>query len=126
MRQKLTQKRLERVVSHDSGVRKRLALAMKDRRRGLVDAVALAEGVILVNHRVNRAALHKRANLRHFRGRENGGDSAVYITTLLPLFLILEERLFHGLDFPDLRRAASVARRDSRVRVHGQREITVD
>src|SRR6266436_1881142 len=48
--QKLIKKRLKSVVSHDSGIRKGLAFAMKDRRRRLLDPVGLAKGVILVNH----------------------------------------------------------------------------
>src|SRR2546430_9557310 len=94
--QKLIEKRLESVVSHDSGVRIGLPLAMKDRRRRLVDPIGLAEREVLVDQGIEGTALYKRANLGHFGGRENDGDRAVHIATLLPLFLILEERLFHG------------------------------
>src|SRR5712691_2593356 len=99
---------------------------MKNGGGGLVDAVGLAEVVILVDHGIERAALDERANLGHFRGGENGGYRAVDITSLLPLLLVLEERLFHRLHFAELRCGSSVARGYARVRVHGQGEIAVN
>src|SRR5207302_10796538 len=45
---------------------------------------------------------------------------------LFPLFLILEERLFHGLNLTELRGCASVARGYTRVRVRGEWEIAVN
>src|SRR5260370_37451284 len=99
---------------------------MKDGGRSLVDAVGLAKRVILVNQRFEGTALHKRADLGHFRGGENGGHSAVHVAALFPLFPILEERLFHGLNLAELRGGASVARGYPRVRVHGKGEIPVN
>src|SRR5260370_2814299 len=99
---------------------------MKDRGGGVVDAVGLAQRVILVDGGVEGAGLYESANLVHFRGGENGSDSAVHIAALFPLFLILEERLFHGLDFAKLGGGTCVASGYPRVRVHGEREIAVD
>src|SRR5260370_23972758 len=99
---------------------------MKDGGGGLVDAIGLAQRVILVDGGVEGAALDESANPVHFRGGENGSDSAVHIAALFPLFLILEERLFHGLDFAKLGGGTCVASGYSRVRVHGEREIAVD
>src|SRR5260370_14371088 len=124
--EKLIEKLLENVVGHDAGVGIGLALAMKDCGWRLGDAVGLAKGVILVNHGIESAALYKRANLGHFRGGENVGDAAVHVPTLFPLFLILEESLFHGLHLAELRGGAGVACGDPRVRVHGEREIAVN
>src|SRR6266403_5446523 len=99
---------------------------MKDSGGRLVDVVGLAECVILINQWLKRAALNQRENFRHFRSGEDGGDGAVHIAVLFPLFLILEKRLFHGLNLADLRGGTSIARGYTRVRVHGEREIAMD
>src|SRR5260370_19050668 len=69
---KLIEKLLENLVGHDAGVGISLALTMKDSGGRLVDAVGLAERVIFVDGGIERATLHERANLGHFRARENG------------------------------------------------------
>src|SRR5437879_2776170 len=99
---------------------------MENRSRGLVDPVGLAQRVVFVDGGLERAALDERANLGHFRSGENGGDSAVHVAVLFPLFLILEERLFHGLNLADLRGPTGVTRSYTGVRVHGEREIAMD
>src|SRR5260370_30033388 len=124
--EQLIEKRLENVVGHDAGVGIGLALAMKDGRWSLVDAIGLAKRVVLVDGSVERTALYQSANLGHFRGGENVGDGAVHVPTLFPLFLILEESLFHGLHLAELRGGAGVACGDPRVRVHGEREIALN
>src|SRR5712692_2190442 len=99
--EKLIEKRLENVVGHDAGVGIGLAFAMKDGGGRLVNAVGLAKIVLLINHGVEGAAFDERAKLGHFRWGEYGSDSAVHITVLFPLFLVLEERLLHGLNFAE-------------------------
>src|SRR5260370_30676254 len=84
----------------------------------LVHAVGLAERIILVNHGIEGAPLNERANLGHFRGGKNRGDNAINIPALLPLFLILEERLFHGLHFAKLGSGAWEAGSGPRERMH--------
>src|SRR5260370_19538342 len=109
LREKLIEKLFEHVVAHDAGIGVGLALAMKDSRGRLVDSIGLAKREVFVDGGVERAALHKRSNLGHFRGRENGGDGAGYIARLLPLLLIYEESLFHGLNLAELCGGARVA-----------------
>src|SRR5258708_25054451 len=99
---------------------------MENRSRGLVDAVGLAERVVLVDGGVERATLHERANLGHFRGGENGRDRAVHIALLFPLLLILGESLVPGLPLASQPGGASVARRRTLARLLKQRDIPLD
>src|SRR5216683_3770775 len=124
--EQLIEKLLENVVGHDAGVGIRLALAMENGGGRLVDAVGLAQRVILVDGGVERATLDERTHLGHFRGGENGGNSTVHVAVLFPLLLILEERLFHGLHLSELGGGAGVARGYAGVGMHGEREIAVN
>ena len=124
--EQLLEKRFEDVVRHDAGVWIGLPFAMKNGGGRLANAVGLTERKILVNHGIEGAALDERANLVHFRGGENCGDSAVHVAGLFPFFLVLEEGLFDGLNLAELCRGASVARGNARMRVHGKREIAMD
>src|SRR5437879_10305729 len=123
LRKQLIEKLLENVVSHDAGVGVSLAFAMKDGGGRLVDAVSLAKGVILVNHGIKCATLDQRTHFGHFRRGDHGSNCAIHITVLLPLFLVLKERLFRSLHLANLRGGASIAGGDPCVRVHGKREI---
>ena len=60
------------------------------------------------------------------RRREHSRKRSINVPALFPLFLILEKRLFHGLNLADLRGGTSIARGYTRVRVHGEREIAMD
>src|ERR1700730_1552281 len=106
-------------VAHYAGIRKRLALGMKDCRRGLIDIVQATQRHVLLNGNVERAALYERANLGYFSGREHGGHRTVHVTVLLPLSLVLKQGLLDDLKFADLRRGAAVLRGHLRMRVHG-------
>src|SRR5438445_13837201 len=99
---------------------------MKDGCGRRVDTIGLAQREVFVDGGVEGAALDEGANLGHFRGGEHGGNSAVHVASLFPLFLILKEGLFHGLNLAELCSGASVARRNPRVRVHSKRKSAVD
>src|SRR5260370_37343429 len=74
--EQLIEKRLENVVGHDAGVGIGLALAMKNGRWSLVDAIGLAKRVVLVDGTVERTALYQTSNLVHIRVREAVADTA--------------------------------------------------
>src|SRR6267378_4846496 len=124
--EQLLEKLLKNVVGHDAGIGIGLPLAMKYGGGRLVDVVGLAKRVILVNQGIERAALYERANLGHFRGGEHRGHGTLDVAVLFPFLLILEERLFHGLDFAELGGGASIARGYPRMRVYGERKIPVN
>src|SRR6266404_995886 len=124
--EQLIEKRLQRVVSHDPSVGIRLAATVKNGGRRLIDAVQLAEREILVDGRIQRPALHKHADLGHLRGGENRGNRAVHVAGLLPLFLILEERLLHGFVLAELSGGAGISCSYTRMRMHRQRKISMD
>src|SRR5438874_12251096 len=69
LRKQLLQELLHGVVGHDAGIGVRLALAMKDGGRRLIDAVHLAEREVLVNQGLEGAALDERADFVHLRRR---------------------------------------------------------
>src|SRR5580765_3489800 len=87
--EQLIEKLLENVVTHDARVGIGLAAAVKNCGRCLIDAVRLAEREVLVDGRVQRAALDESADLGHLRWGQDGGNRAIHVTALFPLFLIL-------------------------------------
>src|SRR5438309_5659578 len=82
---------------------------MKNGGGRLANPVHLAKRKILVDQRVERAALDQCADLVHFRGSEDRGHRPIHVSRLLPFFLVLEQSLLHRLDLADLRRGASIA-----------------
>src|SRR6266481_468324 len=107
--EQLIEKRLQRVVSHDPGVGIRLAATVKNGGRRLIDAVQLAEREILVDGRVQRAALNERADLGHLRRGQDCGNRAIHVTALFPLLLILKERLLHGFVLAELSSSTGIS-----------------
>src|SRR5713226_5989007 len=124
--EKLIEKRLQSVVAHNPRIGIRLAPTVKNGGRCLVDAVHLSKREILVDGRIQRAALDKSANLGHLRWGEDRGNRAIHVAGLFPLLLILKERLLHRFDLAELSRSTGISCSHARMRMHRERKIPMD
>src|SRR5215467_198039 len=99
---------------------------MKNCSWRLVYTVHLTKSKVLVYECIKRAALYLRADLVHLRGGKYSGHRAVHVAALLPLFLILEKRLFDRFDFAEVCSRPGITCGDSRVGVHGKWKIAMN
>src|SRR6266404_613281 len=122
----LVQEITKNLVTHYAGIRKRLAFCVEYCGGRLIHVVEFAERHIFLNRSVECATLNQRTYLCHFGRRQYGGNRAIHVASLLPLFLVLKQCFLNGIKLADLRGGSTILSGDLRVRVHGQREVAVD